>query len=196
MRPRHGNARAAGKPQPGRRDVRARVAAAVAFGVLALGMTLYAWNGDTALDGPSTPRADPRTDAMAHARERQREEFDARFQQAVMMLHARQYEHAVAALHRLLEMDPAVPEVHANMGFALLGLQRYAAAKDFFEGATALRAQQVNAYYGLGVALEALGDRPGALGAMRTYVHLASPEDRWLPKARAALWEWQAQSLH
>jgi tetratricopeptide (TPR) repeat protein len=119
-------------------------------------------------------------------------EFDARFQQSVMMLHAKQYEHALTALHRLLELDPEVPEVHANMGFALLGLNRHAAARDFFSGAIELRANQVNAYYGLAVALDALGERPGALGAMRSFVHLAKPDDPWLPKARAALWEWQS----
>jgi hypothetical protein len=56
----------------------------------------------------------------------------------------------------------------------------------------ALRPEQANAYYGLAVALEALGDRPGALGAMRSFVHLAKEGDPWVPKARAALWEWQA----
>ena len=110
------------------------------------------------------------------------------------MLHARQYEHAVTALHRLLEIAPEVPEVHVNMGFALHGLSRYAAARDFFQGAIELRPQQTNAYYGLAIALEGLGDRPGALGAMRTFVHLAARDDPWLPKARAALWEWQSGS--
>jgi predicted Zn-dependent protease len=124
----------------------------------------------------------------------QRAEFDARFQQAIVMLHARQYEHAATALHRLIEIDPRVPEVHVNMGFALLGLKRHAAARDFFVGAMDLRPEQANAYYGLAIALEALDDRAGALGAMRTFVHLATADDPWLPKARAALWEWQAQS--
>ena len=122
----------------------------------------------------------------------QRAEFDQRFGQAVVMLHARQFEHAVTALHRLIEIAPEVPEVHVNMGFALLGLKRHAAARDFFLGATDLQPMQANAYYGLAAALDALGDRPGALGAMRTFVHLTAPDDPWLPKARAALWEWQA----
>ncbi|MBI3374941.1 MAG: tetratricopeptide repeat protein [Betaproteobacteria bacterium] len=144
--------------------------------------------------GGSDAPIDARRDPAAHARAMQRAEFDQRFSQAVMMLHARQYEHALAALHRLVEIAPEVPEVHVNMGFALLGLSRHAAARDFFLGALELRPAQANAYYGLAVTLEALGDRPGALGAMRTFVHLATPDDPWLPKARAALWEWQARS--
>ena len=39
-----------------------------------------------------------------------KEEFDARFRQAVVMLHAKQYEHAATALHRVLAIAPALPE--------------------------------------------------------------------------------------
>jgi Flp pilus assembly protein TadD len=167
-----------------RRDVRPR-AMALALVCVVLGGAALAWYGSRE-DGRL---ADPR----AHADSMRQAEFDARFRQAVVMLHAKQYEHAVTALHRLLEIAPQVPEVHVNMGFALFGLKRYAAARDFFAGATGLRPAQANAYYGLAVSLDALGDRPGALGAMRTFVHLTVPEDPWLPKARAALWEWQSQ---
>ena len=38
------------------------------------------------------------------------------------MLHAKQYEHALHAFHRVLELDPAMPEAHVNAGFALLGM--------------------------------------------------------------------------
>jgi Flp pilus assembly protein TadD len=139
-------------------------------------------------------RADARTDPVGHVEQMRRDEFDARFRQAVVMLHARQYEHAVTALHRALEISPAVPEAHVNMGFALLGLERHAAARDFFRGATELAPGQANAYYGLAIALDAMGDRPGARGAMRTYIHLTRADDPWLPRARAALWEWQSAS--
>ena len=119
-------------------------------------------------------------------------EVHQHFQQGVVMLHAKQHEHALTAFHRVLELAPEMPEAHVNMGYALLGLQRYDAARQFFEGAIALRTQQLNAYYGLAVALEGLRDLPGAIGAMRTYAHLARPDDPFLRKAEAALWEWQA----
>ena len=87
-----------------------------------------------------------------------------------------------------------MPEAHANMGFALLGLGRPAQARDFFESAIELRREQMNAYYGLAVALEALTDVNGAIGAMPTYTHLAREDDPYLPKARAALWEWEQRA--
>jgi tetratricopeptide (TPR) repeat protein len=133
----------------------------------------------------------PAADVQAHARDA---EVAQRFQQAAMMLHARQHEYAAAALHRVLQLAPRMPEAHVNMGFALLGLDNPKAARDFFLTAIELNPGQANAYYGLAVALEVLEDLPGALGAMRTYIHLSDPEEPYLPRARAALWEWEAQA--
>ncbi len=122
-------------------------------------------------------------------------EVRQRFAQAVVMLHAREYDHAVAALHRVLEFAPQMPEAHSNMGFAMLGLERFATARDFFLAALDLRRTQTNAYYGLAVASEALGDRAAARGAMRAYIHLADGDDRFVRRARAALWEWDSGPL-
>jgi len=119
-------------------------------------------------------------------------ELQIRFEQAALMLHAGQYEYALIALDRVLSLSPDMPEAHVNAGFALLGLEEPQLARRSFERALELRARQVNAYYGLGLALEELGDRSSALGAMRTYVHLAAPDDPFVRKARSALWEWQA----
>ena len=122
-----------------------------------------------------------------------REELDERFQQGVMMLHAGKYDYAVTAFRRVLELSPEMPEAHVNMGFAQFGQGHHAVARDFFRSAIELRAGQVNAYWGLAISLEALCDIPGAIGAMRTYLHLADEDDRFQRKARSALWEWEAQ---
>lgn len=119
--------------------------------------------------------------------------LERRFQQASAMLHSQHYQEAASALHEVLQLAPRLPEAHANMGFALLGLGDSKAAADFFQSTLALRKTQVNAYYGLAVAFEQQGDLPAALGAMRSYVHLTQADDPYLPKARAALWEWEAQ---
>ncbi len=119
-------------------------------------------------------------------------EVDRRFTQAVAMLHARRYEHAATALHRVLELSPWMPEAYVNMGFAMIGLEKYAAARDYFNQAIKIRAEQVNAYYGLAVALEGLNDLIGAIGAMESYIHLTKEDDPYRPKAQAALWEWRA----
>ncbi len=120
-------------------------------------------------------------------------QFDARFNRAARLLQAGEHAKAAAALHRLLEIAPQVPELHVNMGYAQLGLNRPGPARKAFESAISLRPRQANAYYGLAEALEALGDLAGARGAMRTYVHLSPPGDPFVRKAHAAIWEWEAR---
>jgi tetratricopeptide (TPR) repeat protein len=132
------------------------------------------------------------TNFADHARDKRREEVDDLFQKAVIMLHSKQYDYAVVALHRVLELAPRMPEAHVNMGFAMLGRGDYSVARDFFQSAIDLKPQQVNAYYGLAEALEHECDIAGAIGAMRTYVHLAQDNDPYLRKARSALWEWES----
>ncbi|MBK8161760.1 MAG: tetratricopeptide repeat protein [Gammaproteobacteria bacterium] len=120
-------------------------------------------------------------------------EIDLRFQQGVVMLHAKRYDEAVTAFHQVLKLSPRLVDAQVNMGYALLGLGRDEAARDFFQGAIDLRPYQGNAYWGLATALENLGDIPGALGAMRTYIHLAPADDPYVRRARAALWEWDTR---
>lgn len=165
---------------------------ALALGTLAL-VLLAAGSLDRrtreALSPPAEPAAAerPATRATAHDAEVRR-----RCDAAVVMLHARQYEHAATALHRVLALAPAMPEAHVNMGYALLGLQRPKAARDFFDSAIALDPAQANAYHGLALAWEAMGDLAMATGAMRSYLHLARHErPEHLRRARAALWEWE-----
>lgn len=179
-------------PAPRRRRDARPIAIAATVASVALGGALLAYDGELTWPAANARMAvQASLDPAGHAAQRRNAEFDQRFVQAVMMLHARQYEHALAALHRLLELRPEVPEVHVNMGYALLGLERPGAARDFFEGATALRPGQANAYYGLALSLEQLNDFEGALGAMRTYVHLSAPDDPFAAQATASIAEWQ-----
>lgn len=116
-----------------------------------------------------------------------------RFQQAIGLLHARQYDYAITALDAVLEMVPDMPEAYVNMGYAFVGLKEFGPARGAFEKAIELKVDQVNAYYGLAIAFEGLGDYEAALGAMRSYIHLSPPDDPFLAKARSALWEWEGQ---
>lgn len=141
-----------------------------------------------------TARIDPDLDPRGHASAARDQQIAQRFQEAVVMLHARQYDYAITALHRVIELAPRMPEAYVNMGYALLGLKQYKAAGDFFNTAIELRPYQGNAYWGLAVALEGMGDLPGAVGAMRTYIHLAPSDPAaqdYARRARAALWEWE-----
>lgn len=124
--------------------------------------------------------------------ERQRQ-VDERFQQAVALLHAGRYEYAITALDSVLELVPDMPDAYVNMGYAFLGLQEYGPAQGAFETAISLKVDQANAYYGLAEVFESQKDYEGALGAMRSYIHLSPPNDPYLTKARAALWEWEAE---
>lgn len=180
-------------PLPRRvRDVRRRTLALLVIAIAAGGIVISAVS-DGGLFGWRLPTTGAPERGQGHATDPIRQEIHQRFQQGVVMLHAKQHEHAMTAFHRVLELDPAMPEAHVNMGFALIGLERHGAARDFFESALALRKEQLNAYYGLAVALDGLRDRPGAIGAMRTFVHLSKPDDPYVRKAQAAVWEWDAE---
>lgn len=167
-------------PAP-RRDARRWAVAATVLLVAAGGWLLELMPSS----GPQPFSADQHAEDKIHA------DVKLRFQQGVIMLHAKQYEHALTAFHRVLRLAPEMPEAYVNTGFALIGLKRYKEARDFFESATLLRRSQVNAYYGLGVALDSMGDRDGALGAMQTFVHLAKADDPFRRKAESAIWEWK-----
>jgi len=115
-----------------------------------------------------------------------------RFQQAVALLQQGQYEFAVQGFHEVLKFVPDLPEAHVNMGFALLGLEQFKAAEEFFDSASSIRPSQSNAYYGLAVAQEGLGDLQQAVVTMRTFVHIAEQDDPFRRKAESAIWEWEA----
>lgn|GEM_PF-46424 len=129
--------------------------------------------------------------AAAHARQALQEEIASHFHIGVARLAQKDYGAAAISLHRVLRLAPDMPEAHVNMGFAMLGLKRFKEARDFFDVATNLRPRQANAYYGLALSLEGLNDYGGALGAMRSYVHLAKEDDPFARRANAAIWEWE-----
>ncbi len=122
-----------------------------------------------------------------------RHEVEQRFDQGVALLHAKQYEYAITAFSRVIELVPNMPEAYVNLGFALLGQENFEQAGEVFNRATLMRPNQANAYWGLAEALEGMKDYEGALGAMRSYIHLSTPNDPFVAKARAALWEYEAQ---
>ena len=171
------------------RDIRLRALLLTAGLVIAGGLAI-AYLPDSLRTFMANRSEEART---AHSREKTEAEIKQRFQQGVSLLNAKQYEHALTAFHRVIELAPDMPEAHVNAGFALIGLRHFAVAQDFFEGAIALRSDQVNAYYGLAEALEGLNDLPGALGAMRTYLHLAPADDPFRRKAESAIWEWETK---
>jgi len=176
------------------RYLHARMPILLATGILILAAGLVVSRVFGPMTSPSTPvhedmRLEP---GSAGYPDEPDHEIANNFEQGVLMLHAGRYDYAVVALHRVLRLAPRMPEAHVNMGFALLGQGHHQAARDFFESALAIRPTQVNAYYGLAMTLEHACDLPGAIGAMRTYLHLGKGDDPFERKARSALWEWES----
>ena len=184
----------------GRRGFRGRTLLATMAAVVALGAALHwvssggaAGRAQTVLPGIAEYQAAQTSQGSGNqAPDSSEAEIARRFSEGVAMLHAKRYEHAATAFHAVLARASRLPEAHVNMGFALVGLSRHRMARDFFQNAIDIRPSQRNAYYGLAIALEELGDLAGAARAMRTFVHLAPPDDPFLRKANAALWEWSS----
>lgn len=129
----------------------------------------------------------------AHAQERINAEVKKQFQQSVILLQEKKFDEAITALHRVLQLAPTMPEASANMGYALLGLKRYAASRDFFMASIQLNKNQANAYYGLAMAHDGLHDLPEAISTMRIYQHLVPADDVFRQRADAILKAWEAQ---
>ncbi|MBW2422562.1 MAG: tetratricopeptide repeat protein [Deltaproteobacteria bacterium] len=184
-----------------RRDVRPRIVLGTVAAVLLLGLALR-WLPAGGVVSPGSAPTEPRAsveDAEASPGglgaapgSPRKHEIAKRFEGAVLMLHAKRYEYAIASLDRVLDLSPEMPEAHVNMGYALSGLGRHSLAAEHFTRAIDLRPIQSNAYYGLANSLDELGDREGARGAMRAFIHLTDADDPFVRKARAALWEWES----
>ena len=114
------------------------------------------------------------------------------FNQGVMMLHAKQYELAITAFHKVIEIAPEMPEAYNNIGYALLGMESYQAAQDFFNSAIELNVNLLSAYFGLALTYAAQENYPLAIGAMETYRHRTTDDDPYLQQAYDYLQEWRA----
>src|SRR5512143_2676632 len=139
-----------------KQDRRLLAAGITVASIVLIGLAIALW--PTPVPQPVEVLADPTSEPQLHAKQAREAELKVRFDQAVAMLHARQYDYAIKALHRVLELAPKLPEAHVNMGYALLGKEDYKTAADFFNTATELRPQQANAYYGLAIAYEGQKD--------------------------------------
>jgi Flp pilus assembly protein TadD len=147
----------------------------------------------TALAGFALHSFEPQGEPVAAQENEDLRLLHQQFQQAVALLQHGEYDYAMQGFHEVLKVAPDMPEAHVNMGFALLGLEEFEAARSFFDTATNLRPGQTNAYYGLAVAHEGLGDLRQAVAAMRTYTHIAGGDEQYRRKAEAAIWEWEAE---
>lgn len=113
------------------------------------------------------------------------------FDQGVMMLHAKEYELAITAFHKVIGLAPEMPEAYNNIGYALLGMQAYQPAQDFFNSALELDQNLVSAYFGLAITYAEQKNYPLAIGAMETYRHRTDDDDPYLQQAYDHLQAWR-----
>jgi len=157
----------------------------LAAAVFLFGWTLNHWITDSAAIQVPTSTFEMSSD----------EKLSQLFSSAVGHMQQGRYQQALDLWHKALLLAPDIPEIKVNMGFSLYELGEYATARDAFINAMEQNAYQANAYYGLAITSEKMGDLGGALGAMRSYIHLAAAgdDDRFKRRARSALWEWETQ---
>jgi Tfp pilus assembly protein PilF len=172
-----------------------RFAAAGALATIALLGTLIVLGTSPAGRQPLPEQLPQGESPRRHVDAKRAEEIAARFAQGVEMMRIRQFDFALKAFHRVLELDPTMPEAHVNMGFALLETGDPAGAQRFFESATRLKRDQLNAYYGLALAAHAQKNHEVAVGAMRTWLHLAPKDDPFRARAQAKYDEMQQAFL-
>jgi len=99
---------------------------------------------------------------------------------------------AMIAFEEAARLRPASSQAHVNLGFALVELKAWEAAREHFARALEASPDQFNAYYGIAETLEGEGLIDQAAGAMKTYLYYAPAGDPFRRRAEAALWEWGA----
>lgn len=119
--------------------------------------------------------------------------IDEYFKSGLSHMQNKNYPQAVLAWNQLLLLNDSIPEVHVNQGFSLFEMGHIEPASRHFERALELNNYQVNAYYGLAICYEKMEDMEAAMGAMRSFIHLAEESDPFIRKARSALWEWESR---
>ncbi|MFN3076811.1 MAG: tetratricopeptide repeat protein [Alphaproteobacteria bacterium] len=154
--------------------------------VVGLGGAVIAWLPPLPIyksqPSPPVPASPPTEEDLA---------FTRAFTEGVKLLKAGHAPEALELFAAAARRRPHAPALWVNIGFARLANKETEAAVMAFQKAINIDAKRVNGYYGLAMALEAQEDIQGALGAMRTYLHLAPQGTDFYRRASSAVWEWE-----
>jgi tetratricopeptide (TPR) repeat protein len=140
--------------------------------------------------------ADPKHDPVTYAQQMRTLEIRRLVQEAESALSARRFSEAYEAAKKIIELDPTHVEAHIKAGFALIGLERYPQAFPYLMRATDLDPTAADGYFGIAIVQEASGNLEGAIGGMRTFLHITAdpnPGRLRVAQARSAIWEWEAK---
>lgn len=116
-------------------------------------------------------------------------EIRAEFDRGVLLLRERRFDSAATAFHRVLVLDPTLPEGHLNMAFTLYEMGDLSGSRKFFESARALDPRMTGADYGIALVTFAEGDRAKAVALMRRYLTRLPESDPNRAKASRRLAE-------
>lgn len=139
---------------------------------------------------------DPRIDPAGHMRQTRQIEIRQRLKESREALRDARYEDLLRAATRLTQLDPNLPEAQEKMGFALAAKGNAREAYRRFMAAIDLDPAHADAYFGVAITQEAFGNLEGALGGMRSFLHLSKdpdPKRLQIAQARSAIWEWESK---
>jgi tetratricopeptide (TPR) repeat protein len=205
-----------------RRDVRLRVAFLALIAVVALGYALMHFNAgpstgrgpDPAADGRASPHPPGFSDLRAAPASRgEVSELDYRdpakaeagagdrqaravLRAAAQSIRTRQYDQAIAMLNRQQALVQPYAQAYLLIARALEGKRDYQTARDFYNAAADRDPYLADAYWGFATSSEQLNDLEGAIGGMRSFLHVEGGDGPYrlrVARARAAIWEWEAK---
>jgi tetratricopeptide (TPR) repeat protein len=102
------------------------------------------------------------------------DDFD---EQAHQLYNQGRYDEALETLKDGLALYPGAVELHIGMGYAYLAREEFAWSRRAFEQALLLDSDHEDALAGMGEALLAVGDQPGALASFERLLQLGFQQD-------------------
>jgi len=108
----------------------------------------------------------------------------------------KRFDQALVTLEKAIQLQAQYQEAYTADGYALLGKKLPDNARTTLSGEIDRNPWFADAYFGLGIALEAMGEMEQALGAMRSYLHLTpvkDPYNKTVITARSAIWEMESR---
>ncbi len=94
------------------------------------------------------------------------------------------YDTAIKAYEKAIELDPKSAEAYNNMGFAYYDSGDIDKAIELQRKAMEINPYLPNVYYGLALALEKKGDDKGAVENWKSFIKFAEPHSKWWIKAQ------------
>ncbi|MDB4966640.1 MAG: repeat-containing protein [Myxococcales bacterium] len=126
-------------------------------------------------------------DALARAIDESPQDSRTYDAYATSAIKAKRFDDAIKKLKIAVARIPDYPEGYYKLGYAYRQKKEWADAADYYRRYIAMNPARTDTWYGLGAALEGLGDKKGAIAAYDKYVALEkSPgKQKFIDQARA-----------